>query len=240
MEQVANSIAVPVELVTKFLKSSPESKSMAQERMLKNQAESINEKVNLSSKEGIFLGLDKITLEPMYWNPSQIELFKNPHLLIVGDSGSGKSYFIQSLALELVRKNNSMIVIDYNGDFLPKSIHPELNKNIKVIELNAEKGINLNPLTIQPSDSKGPINVAVRLSAAFSRVYNLGIQQKSLLRDTCIELMDDHGIILSNKESWNNPPPDLQDLYKVLNLLSEKKQDPRKNLARTLKVTFQT
>ena len=64
---------------------------------------------------GIYLGRTEFLNTPVYWNPQYLT---NPHIVIVGISGSGKSYTIKSF---LVRAsfvwNANAIIIDWAGEY---------------------------------------------------------------------------------------------------------------------------
>jgi hypothetical protein len=67
----------------------------------------------------ILLGSDAETGEAVWWNPDPGSGSANPHVLIIGESGFGKTYTIASLSAELARENLVSIIFDYGQGFSP-------------------------------------------------------------------------------------------------------------------------
>src|SRR5262245_6608756 len=53
----------------------------------------------------ILVGVDVTTDEEVFWNPDPSNGAANPHMLILGESGFGKTYAICCLLTELAQKN---------------------------------------------------------------------------------------------------------------------------------------
>jgi chromosomal replication initiation ATPase DnaA len=51
----------------------------------------------------IYIGEELEYPNPAYWNPSDSKVVQNPHLMIMGESGSGKTYAAQCIVAELAR-----------------------------------------------------------------------------------------------------------------------------------------
>src|SRR5438067_1004941 len=58
----------------------------------------------------ILLGSDAESNEEVFWNPDPGSGAANPHVLILGESGFGKTYTIASLAAELAQENVISVV----------------------------------------------------------------------------------------------------------------------------------
>ena len=54
----------------------------------------------------ILLGEDAESGEVVFWNPDPASGSANPHVLILGESGFGKTYTIASLSAELAQQNS--------------------------------------------------------------------------------------------------------------------------------------
>jgi DNA phosphorothioation-dependent restriction protein DptH len=156
----------------------------------------------------ILLGTDAETGEPVYWNPDPGSGAANPHVLILGESGFGKTYTIASLAAELAQENLISIVFDYGQGFSPKTLPREFVAATNPLELHAGRdGVDINPLQIFPSDLHGPVNVAQRVADTFARVYKrMGVQQHAVVRQAVLDVMADAGIMPDAPDSW---PADL-------------------------------
>ena len=130
----------------------------------------------------ILLGTDAETGEEVFWNPDPGGGTANPHVLVLGESGFGKTYAISCLTAELAQEGVVSIVFDYGQGFSPKTLPGEFVTATNPIELHASRdGVDINPLQIFPSDLHGPINVAQRVADTFARVYTkIGTQQDTI------------------------------------------------------------
>ena len=139
------------------------------------------------SDRRILLGTVDGSSNKDYWEYDNQEL-ANRHMLITGKSGQGKTYFIQTLLLELSKNKIDPLVIDYTDSYLPGQLDPilERNANIKQHIVMKEK-LPINPfkrseLIIgdyhQLEDTK---NVVSRVAEVLDFVFGLGVQQKSRL-----------------------------------------------------------
>jgi hypothetical protein len=75
----------------------------------------------------ILLGSDAETGEEVCWNPDPGSGSANPHVLILGESGFGKTYTIASLSSELAQENLVSVVFDYGQGFTPATLPPEFS-----------------------------------------------------------------------------------------------------------------
>jgi hypothetical protein len=152
----------------------------------------------------ILLGTDAETGEDVVWNPDPGTGAANPHVLILGESGFGKTYTIASLSAELARENVVSIVFDYGQGFSPKALPDEFVESTNPLELHAGRnGVDINPLQIFPSDLHGPVNVAQRVADTFARVYKrMGVQQHAVVRQAVLDVMADVGITPDAPDSW--------------------------------------
>jgi DNA phosphorothioation-dependent restriction protein DptH len=153
------------------------------------------------------LGVDLATREPVSW---EVTNSANPHLLIVGESGFGKTYAIQCILSELASEHVAAIVFDFGQGFIDTSI-PKAH----ILDLG-RSGVALNPLVIHSSDIHGPVSVAQRVADAFARVYpRLGIQQHAILRAAILDAFGDVGIT-DDAVTWTRPAPALPVLQAKL------------------------
>jgi hypothetical protein len=100
----------------------------------------------------------------------------NPHLLLIGGSGSGKTETIKSIIFELSKNKINTLVIDFHDDF------KQLSDNIIDFE---KTGATIHPLEIQPNER--PIDVAYRVSQMFKNIFHLGDIQFSIIRESIKE-----------------------------------------------------
>jgi len=85
----------------------------------------------------ILLGYDAESGEEVSWNPDPGSGSANPHVLILGESGFGKTYTIASLAAELAHENVVSVIFDYGQGFSPATLPPEFVAATDPLELHA-------------------------------------------------------------------------------------------------------
>jgi DNA phosphorothioation-dependent restriction protein DptH len=154
-------------------------------------------------------------------------------LLIIGESGSGKTYATQCICAELAQRGFPTIVFDFGQGFALNNVPHEFTQFARPIEINVGKdGININPLQIFPSDIHGPVNVAQRIADTFARVYpTIGVQQHAILRDTILEAFLNAGIDARSKKTWTFKPPRFSDLKLTLEGIAQDKSHPARRFA---------
>jgi DNA phosphorothioation-dependent restriction protein DptH len=157
----------------------------------------------------------------------------NPHVLILGESGSGKTYTASRLVLELATAGIPSIVFDYGQGFSLRHAPKEFREDLKTVEFQlARDGIAINPLQIYPVDTHGPATVAQRVADTFLRVYpKLGVQQHALLRRAALDLLADSGIVADNPSSWVQSPPPFRDLEQKVSELAAAEDAPTRRAA---------
>jgi hypothetical protein len=164
----------------------------------------------------VLLGPDAETGKEVYWNPDPHAGSVNPHVLVLGESGFGKTYTICCLLKELAQRQIVSIVFDYGQGFSKEALPAELISQTSQIQASSE-GIDINPLQIFPTDLLGPLNVAQRVADSFARVYpKIGVQQHATLRQAILEVMRDHGITPEDASSWGRDLPAFTNLQRKL------------------------
>lgn len=184
-------------------------------------------------KSGILLGENIETGDDEFWNPFPESGSTNPHALIVGESGVGKTETIRSIVTELAQKGINSIIFDYGQGFSLDYAPPEFLEYAQPIEIHASRdGVNINPLQLFPFDINGPINVAQRVADTFQRVYShIGVQQHAVLRQAVIDLLSKSGINAEETGSWNNDPPWFDGLQNQLAFYADDPKHPQRRIA---------
>lgn len=144
------------------------------------------------------LGKDSRTGDKMYWEFGHTAL-NNRHLLINGNSGSGKTYCIQTLIMEAVKNNISVIVFDYTDGFTES----KLDKSLKDFLGNklVERSVKYEKFPINPFKRHKVIHgnkefdefdadIANRIASSFKAVYNFGDQQRNVVYEAVAEGLD--------------------------------------------------
>lgn len=181
----------------------------------------------------ILLGSDVESGEDVHWNPDQPSGLTNPHVLILGESGTGKTYAISCLTAELAQEGIVSIIFDYGQGFSLNSLPSEFVAATDPVELHAGRdGVNINPLQIFPSDLHGPINVAQRVADTFTRVYKkIGVQQHAIIRQAVLEVLADAGIRPDVPETWTKDLPNFGEVQVKLSEYGNNPQNPQARFA---------
>ena len=119
-------------------------------------------KTNLSVHLGTSNG------KPLIWNPKGE---KNPHLITVGGSGSGKTETLKAIMLELKNQKVSSLILDFHNDF--KVFADNLVQIDKA---------TLHPLEVQINEK--PIDVCYKVSKMIASVFSLGDVQEAIIRES--------------------------------------------------------
>lgn len=152
------------------------------------------------SNGGILLG------QGFYWNPLTLP---NPHVVVIGASGSGKTQTLKALAYELSRQGTNVRVIDFHGDqSLPgETVYP--------MHMSSPWGIN--PLVLNlDREGGGPNLQAIQVSLLLRKALTLGPIQEALLLKTLRDLYRELGIRQEDPQTWTREPPNFGHLEKAL------------------------
>jgi DNA phosphorothioation-dependent restriction protein DptH len=138
--------------------------------------------------ERILVGA-RVNGEPVYWYFGHPKLL-NRHLLVFGNSGTGKTYGIQCLLAEMAMAGVRSLIVDYTDGFLPAQMEPRFQevarpKNHFVVT----ERLPLNPFRRQrrkidpslPVIEESNYQIASRIVSIFASVYAVGEQQLAAL-----------------------------------------------------------
>jgi DNA phosphorothioation-dependent restriction protein DptH len=185
------------------------------------------EEIEEEAKAGLYVGDDLEYEDSLFWEPTDAQTVQNPHLMIMGESGSGKTYAAQCLAAELAQRGIPSILFDYGQSFELESLDKSFVKFTNPTEyLIGEQGLALNPLEIFARDIQGPNAVATRVSDVFDAVYHLGDIQRKVLIDAILRSFETLGVRPSDRTTWTNSPPTLSTLQGALEDLTTNKEYP--------------
>jgi type IV secretory pathway VirB4 component len=155
----------------------------------------------LSKPTGILLG------QNTHWDPHALP---NPHVVVIGASGSGKTQTLKAMAHELANYGRKQIlIIDFHGD---QSLPDEV-----VYPLHMASPHGINPLTINPDpEGGGPHLQAIQVAMLIRRALALGPIQEGHLLETLKEIYLKHGIVQSEPATWQQDPPTFAHLEKAI------------------------
>lgn len=124
----------------------------------------------------------------------------NPHLLILGASGVGKSHTLRRL-IRMGRSSSPKVrfhVFDVHGDL-------ELD-DASVVQFSEVAPFGLNPLRVNPSPEFGGVRKCIQ---TFIRIINqasstaLGVKQESVLRNLLLDVYRDFGFDSEDPTTWS-------------------------------------
>ncbi len=135
----------------------------------------------------------------VYWEFGHPEL-PNRHIVIFGSSGSGKTYTIQALLLELAKAGQNSLIVDYTNGFTAGQLEPIiLDKLSPTQHVVRQEPLPINPfrrqcdyIDDQPLPET-PAGVARRVTDLFASVYQIGDQQRSVLYTAIRDGIDEKG-----------------------------------------------
>ncbi|BES81324.1 hypothetical protein PABY_08910 [Pyrodictium abyssi] len=164
-----------------------------------------------------------------WWSPAyppveyrvKTSIDENPHILVTGTTGSGKSFTAMKLAasiLEEKQKRNGpiLVVIDPHGEYADMF---RGKPGIKIVDASEEAP---NPLELV---GQSPRERTLELVELVSEFYRLGPIQSRILEEAILLSYENAGIRDDDPLSWSNPPPTIRDVVRILEDMS--KRDPR-------------
>jgi DNA phosphorothioation-dependent restriction protein DptH len=184
----------------------------------------------------ILIGKDLIFNKEVYWNYHPRTGSVNPHVLIVGETGFGKTYAAQCITAELYKKGLTTIIFDYGQGFGIEEASKDFIDLVQPSQIEASRnGVSINPLQIFTVDMMGPVNAAQRVGDTFARIYNnIGIQQKEVIIEAVETVFNASGIHANDKTTWKRPLPRFSDIHSSIRHIAESNDHPLKNPAKTV------
>jgi len=163
--------------------------------------------------QSIYIGTTKIFKVPFAWSYINIT---NPHIVVVGITGAGKSYFVKTL---LVRAsyvwNTNAIIIDFAGEY--KNWVKQSGGT--VVSLGKGDYLNIMDLsTMKPLDRTKQIMTSFEILTDISNYP----EQRRITEEAIEQAYVNSGFELAERAPASKDPPTLKD---VIALLQEKLQD---------------
>lgn len=172
--------------------------------------------------DGVYLGVTEFLNTPVYWNPKYLT---NPHIVIVGISGSGKSYTIKTFLLRASYVwHANAVIIDWTGEYMDWVTQT----NGKVVSLGQGNYLNIMDLGgMKPYARIQQIINTLDLLIDISR----NEEQKRLLEWALETAYTNAGFRLDSNEQYDPlgrplEPPTLKDVVKLLEEKLELEANP--------------
>lgn len=134
---------------------------------------------------------------PVIWDSDMVA---TRHMLIMGQSGSGKTYTLRNIINQLKNQNKDtnfrIHVFDFHGD-----IDLEGSSSVK---FSATTDYGFNPLIINPDLDFGGVRNKIQsfIGLINSSGRSLGPKQESVLRNLLIDLYAANGFYVNKPETW--------------------------------------
>ncbi|MBR1676253.1 MAG: ATP-binding protein [Clostridia bacterium] len=150
---------------------------------------------------GVMLGENKSNHYPFIFNIwKRGNLYQNSNAMIIGKSGSGKSFFLKSLILNEWANGTRVVVLDPEAEYLA------LTRNLKgnIIDVGNAKEGRINPFHIYkiltedgtPADSVVTFNTHLKMLESFFKIVLVGASADviELINNLVVETYEKKGI----------------------------------------------
>jgi hypothetical protein len=165
----------------------------------------------------ISFGKAAVSLEPVRW---KLSVKSNPHLMLVGLPGMGKTTCLINTCRQLVGAGVTPIVFSYHEDIDEKLAHT-LNANLQTVDF---AGLGFNPMQVVGDQPTAYIDNVGMLRDIFAAIFpDLGEVQLGRLRNALKQSYLDQGWA-DIPHSATRGTPDFQNFFDILS--NEPKPDP--------------
>mgnify|MGYP000176875113 CR=1 FL=1 len=156
----------------------------------------------------------RVVLEPVFWEP---EALGNPHLLILGESGSGKTQTCRLLAWELGRRGLSVLVIDFSGD--------QWVEGEACYRLVPHGVWGINPLEIHRDPRGGGPDAQRHLvvRAVAEAFAPFGVVQAAVLNEAVARAYRRRGVT-EDPATWEGRMPTMADVRRELEMMAAERR----------------
>lgn len=171
----------------------------------------------------------------------------NQHLLIVGKSGAGKSQTTSGLLYELSKQDIPFLILDFQGEYisnvLSNSNGDSFLQATNSVELDPSYGMDVNPLELSISGSNGErvsyMNNVYQVSGILKQIFGLGDIQHPVLKDAIKRAYQEKGFSVADRTTWNNEPPQFQDIWAILEFMEQNEGSNVRNLKYRIEPLFE-
>ena len=189
----------------------------------------------------VYLGKDLVSGGSLLWEPlrESPRRLTNPHVIIVGTSGSGKTQTTMAILYELYRQNVPSLIFDFHGEYSDPKMG-KFRKQTAAQVVDALSGLPLNPLDV-PLDVWGrPHNykrVVWEVSEIIGNIFRLGLQQQRALK-RAMEMAYQLSGFSNDSSTWNRKAPRFSQLKEILERQTEERGGVISGLLSRIDVLF--
>ncbi|MBE0468201.1 MAG: ATP-binding protein [Methyloprofundus sp.] len=171
--------------------------------------------------------LSKGVNEPVTWDSSQAV---NPHMLIMGMTGSGKTHKLRKVinnlshqAIESGLQDFKVHVFDVHGDI--RGVHES------VVNYSESAGFGINPLTLSPDPDHGGVRKRINsfLNTLQTSTAKMGVRQEAVATSLFEDLYAYYGFRKDDYRTWDlNTQADNADGMLFLDVPYEERSNAKK------------
>jgi len=173
---------------------------------------------NLTMNKGVLYGVNKHNKSLVIFDRYELE---NANAVIFATSGAGKSYLVKLEALRGLMFGNESIIID------PEKEYEKLCKTIggEYISFSQDGDKKLNPFELSGVAEEGEDELRMKIQTLHGLIKimmggKIEAHESAVLDRALILTYKEKGIT-PDPETHKNPPPLMEDLYKVLQAMAE-------------------
>ena len=179
---------------------------MANRRFLLRPPEPSPEMLLSSPSESVYIGKTKALRVPFFWSP---EKMVNPHLSVVGITGSGKSYFVKTFITRAsIVFGSGILILDWAGEYSEWV----LQAGGRVVEFGRE---GMNILELGGMAPHARVRQVMDSLCMLTDISNFPSQAR-ITGDALEQAYLSRGFSLQFPASKSKKPPTLNDAYKIL------------------------
>jgi len=175
-----------------------------------SEQETIDVQPIIGSEAPILLGTEPNSQENVRW---KISIKTNPHLMIVGLPGMGKTTSLITICIQMVRQGISPIIFSYHDD-IDEKLASVLGDDLQYVDY---AGLGFNPLQVVSDNPMAYIDNISMLRDIFASIFpDLGDIQLGRLREALKNSYIDKGWCDSGRDRTTLELPDFQAFYDYL------------------------
>ncbi len=171
----------------------------------------------LSSLEDAGAGAAVVGYNQLNGIPVLLDLFRqpNPHVLVLGSSGSGKSFLVKKLFLCMALQDIDIFIVDPQGEY--SKVVREMGGNVIKLGQDSSSSLNLFDLALDTYDNR---------KSSIKAFFNILLGQKNdafdaassgIIDKTIDNAYRKKGIYPDEPKTYFRQPPTFTDLYEALN-----------------------
>jgi len=203
----------------------------------------------ITTKPRIILGSNvdngkDVVFDPITMNPKKLA---NQHLLIVGKSGAGKSQTTSSVLYELSKQEIPFLILDFQGEYISSVLTNSKDESFaeatNAMTLDPSYGMDINPLELSVDGNTGQkigyMSNVYQVSSILKQIFGLGDIQHPVLKDAIKRAYQEKGFSVTDRSTWNNEPPQFQDIWSILEFMEQSEGTNVRNLKYRIEPLFE-